>query len=225
MVSLNTGSEIPLEFPLFAPPLTNFQVSDEKIRLKIIGSSNPSKARGWDDISARMSKVFDHAIVPALQMIFETCLPAGIFPQVCKQANLVPVHEKGSKNLKTNYCSISFLPLFGRMLEKLIFDTLDKHLNMHGLLDPNQLGFRPGASTIYQLLTIVHTVFEAFDCNGTLNVRSVYLDISKAFDRVWHDGLIFKLRRCGVSGQLLSPVESFLADRKQRTVLNGKASQ
>ena len=56
-------------------------------------------------------------------------------------------------------------------------------------------------------------------------MRSVYLDISKAFDRAWHDGLIFKLRRCGISGKLLSLVESFLADRKQRTVLNGKASQ
>ena len=52
----------------------------------------------------------------------------------------------------------------------------------------------------------------------------VYLDISKAFDRVWHDGLIFKLKRCGVAGQLLSLIESFLNDRKQRTVLNGRCS-
>ena len=52
----------------------------------------------------------------------------------------------------------------------------------------------------------------------------MYLDISKAFDRVWHEGLIFKLRRCGISGQLLSMIQNFLADRKQRTVFNGKAS-
>ena len=84
------------------------------------------------------------------------------------------------------------------MLDKLIFDTLYEHLNMHGLLDPNQSGFRPGDSIINQLLTIVHTAFEAFDCNPPLDVRSVYLDISKAFDMVWHDGLIFKLRRCGI---------------------------
>ena len=158
-------------------------------------------------------------------MIFETCLAKGIFPQVWKQANVVPVHKKASKNLKKNYRPISLLPLFGKMLEKLIFDTLYEHLNMHGLLDPNQSGFRPGDSTINQLLTIVHTVFEAFDCNPPLDVRSVYLDISKAFDRVWHDRLIFKLRRCVISGKLLSLVESFLADRKQRTVLNGKATQ
>ena len=52
----------------------------------------------------------------------------------------------------------------------------------------------------------------------------MYLDLSKAFDRVWHDGLIYKLKRCGVSGQLLSLIQNFLKNRKQRTVLNGQAS-
>ena len=52
----------------------------------------------------------------------------------------------------------------------------------------------------------------------------MYLDISKAFDRVWHDGLIYKLKRCGVAGQLLLLIQSFLKDRKQRTVLNGQSS-
>ena len=63
-----------------------------------------------------------------------------------------------------------------------------------------------------------------FDCNPPLEVRSVYLDISKAFDRIWHEGLIYKLKRCGVSGNLLLLLKSFLSDRKQRTVLNGQAS-
>ena len=73
-------------------------------------------------------------------------------------------------------------------------------------------------------LSITHTIFKAFDCNPPLDVRTVYLDISKAFDRVWHDGLIYKLKRCGVSGQLLLLIQSFLKDRKQRTVLNGQSS-
>ena len=79
-------------------------------------------------------------------------------------------------------------------------------------------------STVNQLLSITHTVFKALDCNPPLDVRSVYLDISKAFDRVWHDGLIYKLKRCGVSGQLLLLIQSFIKDRKQRTVLNGQNS-
>ena len=71
---------------------------------------------------------------------------------------------------------------------------------------------------------MTHTIFKAFDCNPPLDVRSVYLDFSKTFDRVWYDGLVYKLERCGVSGQLLSLIRSFLKDRKQRAVLNGKSS-
>ena len=104
------------------------------------------------------------------------------------------------------------------------YDSLYEHLNVNNLLNPNQSGFRPGDSTINQLLSIVHTIFTAFDCNPTLDVRSVFLDISKAFDRVWHDGLIYKLQCCGIHNDLLKIIRSFLANRKQRTVLNGKTS-
>ena len=105
-----------------------------------------------------------------------------------------------------------------------MYDSLYSHLVSCKLLNPNQSGFRPGDSTVNQLISITHTIFKAFDCNPPLDVRSVYLDISKAFDRVWHDGLIYKLKRCGVSGGLLSLIQSFLKDRKQRTVLNGQNS-
>ena len=79
-------------------------------------------------------------------------------------------------------------------------------------------------STVDQLIPITHTIFNAFECNPPLEVRSVYVDISKAFGRVWHDGLIFKLKRCGVMGDLFSLIKNFLTGRKQRTVLNGKSS-
>ena len=110
------------------------------------------------------------------------------------------------------------------MFEKLFYDSLYSHLVSCNVLNPGQSGFRPGDSSINQLLHITHTIFKAFDCNPPLEVRSVYLDISKAFDRVWHDGLIYKLKRCGVSGKLPFLIQSFLKDWKQRTVLNGQCS-
>ena len=221
--TINTGSELPPILVPNAPLLTDVSISDEKI-LNIIRSLNPNKAHGWDDISVRMIKICDDALLLPLSIIFESCMSQGVFPEVWKQANVVPIHKKNSKNLKQNYRPISLLPIFGKILEKLIFDSLYQHLNMNSLLNPNQSGFRPGDSTVNQLLSIVHSIFTAFDCNPTLDVRSVYLDISKAFDRVWHQGLIYKLRRCGVSGKLLTLMQSFLENRKQRTVLNGKTS-
>ena len=221
--TIDTGSEIPQDAPVTTTLINDFVISEEKI-LNIIRSLNPNKAHGWDEISVRMIKLSDSALVTPIKIIFTNCLRHGLFPEIWKYANVVPVHKKNEKNLKGNYRPIPLLPIFGKILEKLIYDSLYKHLVSCNALDPNQSGFRPGDSTVNQLLSITHTIFKAFDCNPPLDVRSVYLDISKAFDRVWHDGLIYKLKQCGVSGQLLSLIQSFLKDRKQRTVLNGQSS-
>ena len=169
--------------------------------MNIIRSLNPNKAHGWDEISIRMIKLSDASLVTPLKIIFMNCLKRGIFPEVWKCANVVPVHKKNEKNLKVNYRPISLLPIFGKVLEKLVYDSLYSHLVSCAFLDPNQSGFRPGDSSIAQLISITHSIYKAFDCNPPLDVRSVYLDISKAFDRVWHVGLIYKLKRCGVSGK------------------------
>ena len=90
------------------------------------------------------------------------------------------------------------------------------------LLNPNQSGFCPSDSYINQLLAITHEIFEAFDCNPTLEVRSVFLDISKAFDKVWHEGLLFKLRSMSISGEIYNLFGNYLSDRFQRVILDGQ---
>ena len=90
------------------------------------------------------------------------------------------------------------------------------------LISSNQSGFKPGDSCINQLLSITHEIYESFDVG--LEVRSVFLDISKAFDKVWHDGIIYKLTQNGISGNLLNLLEDFLKERKQRVVFNGRVS-
>ena len=92
------------------------------------------------------------------------------------------------------------------------------------LITENQSGFRPGDSCTNQLLSLVHEINTAFDDRRCLEVRSVYLDMSKAFDKVWHDGLIFKLKQNGIEGNLLKLFKNYLTNRKQRVVLNGSES-
>ena len=86
------------------------------------------------------------------------------------------------------------------------------------LITTSQSGFKPGDSCINQLLSITHEIYKSFD--GGLEVRSVFLDISKAFDKVWHEGVIFKLEQNGISGDLLNILRDFLSNR----VLNGQVS-
>ena len=77
---------------------------------------------------------------------------------------------------------------------------------------------------MYQLIAITSEIFEAFDCNPSLEVRSVFLDISKAFDKVWHEGMLYKLKSMGISGELYYLLENYLSNRFQRVLLNGQAS-
>ena len=85
-----------------------------------------------------------------------------------------------------------------------------------------QSGLRPGDSCINQLLCITHDIYQSLD--DGLETRGVFLDISKAFDKVWHEGLLFKLKQNGISGNLLNVITDFLYQRKQRVVLNGQHS-
>ena len=90
------------------------------------------------------------------------------------------------------------------------------------LISSHQSGFKGGDSSISQLLSITHEIYKSFD--EGFEVRGLFLDISKAFDRVWHDGLIFKLQENDISGKLLLLLKDFLKSRKQRVVLNGQHS-
>ena len=94
-------------------------------------------------------------------------------------------------------------------------------LEENNLLNSNQSGFWPNDSCESQLLSIVHDIYSLFDCHPSLEVRGIFLDISKAFDRVWHEGLLYKIKSIGISGTPLKLIKSFLSGRYQRVPLNG----
>ena len=127
------------------------------------------------------------------------------------------------KNYK-KYHYKNLLPICGKIFEKIIFKNLYSYLNANNLLTKNQADFRPGDSTTNQLLYLVYEIHQALENPRSLEVRAVFLDICKAFDKVWHDGLIFKLKQNGVSGSLLMVLQNYLNNRKQRVVLNGSYS-
>ena len=90
------------------------------------------------------------------------------------------------------------------------------------LISQHQSDFKPGDSCINQLLSITHEIYQSFD--ERFDIRSVFIDISKPFDKVWHDGLLFKLKQNGTSGNFFNLLSNFLRNRKQRVVLNGQTS-
>ena len=145
-----------------------------------------------------MIKTNGKLFLKPLILLLQNSCKLSYFPDIWKRSNIIPVHKKNDKQLVKNYRPISLLPIFGKIFEKTIFNKIYHFLLEERLLNPNQSGFRQSDSCINQLLAITHEIFEAFDCNPTLEVRSVFLDISKAFDKVWHEGLLFKVRSMGV---------------------------
>ena len=123
-----------------------------------------------------------------------------------------------------HYRPISLLPICGKIFEEIIFNNLYSYLNVDNLITKNQSGFRPGDSTTNQLLYLVNEIHKAFENPKSLEVRAVLLDISKAFDKVWHKGLLFKLKQNDVSGSLLMFFQDYLNNWKQCVVLNGSYS-
>ena len=191
---------------------------------KIIKDLNPNKSHGHDNISIRMIQICGESIIPPLILLFESSIQSGNFPDSWKKGNITPVHKKQSKNLVNNYRPISLLPILGKVFEKIIYNSLFNYLLNNQLLSENQSGFRKGDSCVSQLISITHNIYKAFDGNPSLETRGVFLDISKAFDKVWHKALLFKLKSYGVEGKAYKILKDYLSNRKQRVLLNGQFS-
>ena len=173
-------------------------------------------------ISIRMLKMSGDAIIEPLFKIFKNCLKCGIFPDDWKKGNIVPIFKKGDKQNIKIYRPISLLPICSKIFERIIYDNMLKYFLGNNIISPKQSGFRTGDSCISQLLSIIHDIFTSFD--NSLEVRGVFLDISKAFDKLWHNGLIYKLKQNGIKDKLLCLLIDFLKNRQQRVVLNSQFS-
>ena len=176
-------------------------------------------------ISIRMLKLCGLSLCKPLSIIFKSCLSQIKFPIEWKKANVVPIQNK-KKNTDEqcikNYRTVSSLSICSKNFQISLFNELYKFFNENDLLSSIQSGFGPCDSCINQLLSITHKIYQSFD--NDLQVKGVFLDISKAFDKVWHEGLILKLSRNGISGNLLYLLKDFLKYRKHRVALNGQNS-
>ena len=119
---------------------------------------------------------------------------------------------------------MSLLPIGSKIFERLIFNSLYKFVEENSLFCSSQSGFMKTDSCVNQPLPIVHEIYESFDNFPFLETHSEFLDISKAFDRVWQKGLIYNLKTVGVFNNSLKIFQLFLEIRYQRVLLNGPNS-
>ena len=102
-----------------------------------------------------MLKICDSEVVEPLSLIYKNCIDSGIFPDIWKRSHIIPTYKKNDKHIINNYCPVSLLPIFGKILEQIIYNLVFSYLENNELLTPHQSGFRPNDSCIYQLISVV----------------------------------------------------------------------
>ena len=143
--------------------------------------------------------------------MYNCCIQEGIYPDVLKIAQIIPVYKKGNKSSCTNYRPISLLSPINKIFEKLIYSQLENYLTKKKLLTDNQYGFRTGYSTSLAVSNICDVIIHNLENNEI--TCAIFLDLAKAFDTVNHAVLLQKLHTYGIRGIALDLFESYLKNR------------
>lgn len=189
----------------------------------ILRSLKNKKAPGLDKIPNIALKNITKKAKILLTKIINAILKFGIFPLCWKSASIVPVFKPGKNpNLAESYRPISLLSSISKIAEKVILNRINKFLNQNNIIQNEQFGFRKGLSTDHALIRIAEKIQTSF--NEDKSTVAVLLDKEKAFDSVWHDGMIFKLIELNTPAYLIKLIKNYLNDRTFCVCINGNYS-
>ena len=163
------------------------------------------------------------SIAPSFTRLLQMSLSSATFPECWKQANVLPIFKKGDKSYFDNYRPISLLNISSKVCERIIFRQLFNYCRDNEIISMHQSGFTPGDSSVNQLVYLYNSFCKVL--NDKKDVRIVFCDQSNAFDRVWHQGLLYKLECIGITGNFLKWLQSYLDNRQQRVVICGSSLQ
>lgn len=191
--------------------------------LSLLLSLDTKTSSGPDNIPNAFLRRYAEWVSRYLLLIFTKSLKTCEVPQEWKIAKIIPIHKSGDASNPSNFRPISLTCSAGKILEHLILKHIVTFVENHSLIDPNQHGFRSGLSTVTQLVETVHDLALTIDKRGQVDI--VFLDLSKAFDRVSHQKLVYKLQSIFGHGVLTKWLKDYLSGRKQFVHFEGQSSQ
>ena len=203
------------------PSMPDIEISENGVS-KLLQKLKPHKAAGPDSIRPIILKTLHDEISPILTFIFQVSIHKGELPDEWRQANVVPIFKKGPKSLAENYRPVSLTCICSKIMEHIITSNMMRHLENNNILHGKQFGFRAGRSCELQLLELVEDIHRNLQKGQQTDL--VVMDFSKAFDKVSHTKLLYKLQWYGVGGKTLEWIRGFLSDRRQRVVIEGESS-
>lgn len=192
-------------------------VTPEDILL-IIRLLKNTNSTGCDDVSTKVIKYVAEILAPILSHLINLCVKDGIFPEALKTSIIKPLFKKDDREDIGCYRPIALVSVLSKIIEKVIYNNLYTYFEKYKIFAEEQKGFRRNKSinvAIYELLYRVST-----NVDKKIPVIALYMDITKAFDFVRHDLLLYKLHKYGVRGTTLDLIKSFLTNRSQITQIS-----
>ena len=218
--------------PIYPPDTYPHQVSDgvidtvpfsETAVRRLLSNLRSDGGPGPDGLKPLLLKNCAAELAIPLTIVFTKSMEEGVLPSQFKLARVSPIYKgKGSRSEPLNYRPISLTSVCCKTMERLVAQALFDFFELHNILTSAQFGFRPGRSTLDQLLLVYNKVTSWYDASQTVDV--ILFDFLKAFDRVNHRLLIKKLRQLGVSGFLLDWIHHFLTGRRMCVSVGGCSS-
>ena len=189
---------------------------------KKIKAMKDNKSPGVDGIPPKLLKETVEQISIPLARVFNLSLKEGVVPFEWKEANIIPLFKKGSRNKSENYRPVSLTSVICKLLERLIKDHMVDFLVKHKLLNSSQHGFLKARSCLTNMLCFLEEITKWIDMGSPVDI--IYLDFQKAFDKVPHQRLLLKLKAHGIGDSISDWIEQWLTDRRQRVVVDGEVS-
>lgn len=191
-----------------SPPLRAITPTDVHREIQLL---NPHKAAGYDLIVGKILKHLPRKAIKLLTTIFNSILRLCYYPIHWKHAQIIVIAKPGKPPTEvTSYRPISLLPLISKLFDRLLLSRIQETSPLNDLIPHHQFGFRRHHLTIHQCHRLVNTIKESLE--GKNVCASVFLDIEQAFDRVWHEGLLYKIKK-RLPDQLYLTLKSYLTDR------------
>ena len=229
----NVGSNLDQQLPQASTdPLTylpeNMQTSvflrpTDPLEITSIIKSLRNSCPGWDSISTQVLKSTIDSYLPALVHIMNLSLSQAEVPPQMKVAKVTPIFKNGDPKQLSNHRPISILPVFSKILERIVYNRISSFIELNNILHPLQFGFRKLRNTSTAIISIVDKISQKFQ-EGEATV-GLFIDFRKAFDCVNHEILLRKLIKCGIRGHAANWMKSYLSGRSQYVSLGMTCSQ
>ena len=196
-------------------------IREENVK-EILSGLNSGKSCGPDGIHPRLLQELSDILCTPLTKLFNKSLSLGKLPSEWKEGRISAIFKKGSRKIAGNYRPISLMSIVCKTMEHCVRNHIVNHMMINNLFSNQQYGFIRGRSTVLQMLNVMDVWTKAMDKGDSID--TVYLDFTKAFDKVPHNRLMSKLNSIGINTETLNWIKAFLSDRVQQICVNGSNS-